>query len=212
MGKNISLAECKENPKKQTTNKQKNIQSKSALEEAQDYKIVLRLWREKARRAKAQLELNLAPGVKEKSFYKYISTKRRIEDSFHPLLDVEEIQWQRVRKRLSYVMPSLLQYLRDPLFCRYPAPWAGRQKQGPKWSFHTPRGSIQWPAILLRNTQVYGGEWDPPKGSEGAGWNVHKVLSSVYQKLWLTGDVPVDCSFANVKPVYKKSQKKDLGN
>ena len=44
------------------------------------YKDVMRLCREKIRRAKAQLELHLATAVKDvkKCFYKYIINKRRI--------------------------------------------------------------------------------------------------------------------------------------
>ena len=46
--------------------------------------------REKSRKAKAQLELNLAVGVKEnkKLFYKYINSKRRAKENLHPLLDM----------------------------------------------------------------------------------------------------------------------------
>ncbi|KAK4825741.1 hypothetical protein QYF61_002180 [Mycteria americana] len=54
----------------------------------EDYKDV-RLCREKIRRAKTQLELNLATAVKDnkKYFYKYISNKRRTKENLHPLLD-----------------------------------------------------------------------------------------------------------------------------
>ena len=50
----------------------------------------MRLCREKIRRAKAQLDLNLATAVKEgkKCFYKYISNNRRTKENLHPLLDV----------------------------------------------------------------------------------------------------------------------------
>jgi len=50
----------------------------------------VRLCREKARRAKAQLELSLATAVKDKKkcFYKYISSKKRVKENLHPLLDV----------------------------------------------------------------------------------------------------------------------------
>ncbi|GAB0180778.1 hypothetical protein GRJ2_000543100 [Grus japonensis] len=56
----------------------------------EDYKDVLRLCREKIRKTKAQLELNLATAIKEnkKCFYKYISNKRRAKENLHPLLDV----------------------------------------------------------------------------------------------------------------------------
>ena len=45
--------------------------------------------REKIRKAKAQLELNLATGGKrnKKLFYKYINSKRRTQENFHSLLD-----------------------------------------------------------------------------------------------------------------------------
>ena len=50
----------------------------------------MKLCREKIRKAKAQLELNLATKVKEnnKYFYKYIHSKRRAREN-HPLLDAE---------------------------------------------------------------------------------------------------------------------------
>jgi len=55
----------------------------------QDYKDVMRLCREKIRRAKAQLKLNLATATKDnkKCFYSYISNKRRAKGNLHPSLD-----------------------------------------------------------------------------------------------------------------------------
>jgi len=45
--------------------------------------------REKIRKAKAQLEVNMAAGVKrnKKLFYKYINSKRRTKENLHSLLD-----------------------------------------------------------------------------------------------------------------------------
>ena len=45
--------------------------------------------REKIRKAKAQLELNLAAGVKgnKKLFYEFINSKRRTRENLHSLLD-----------------------------------------------------------------------------------------------------------------------------
>ena len=39
-----------------------------------------------------------------------------------------------------------------------------------------------------------------------------KPLSIIFQQSWLTGEVPVDWKLANVMPIYKKGQKKDVGN
>lgn len=52
---------------------------------------VMRLCREKIRRAKPQLELYLATTLKENKryFYRYISNKRRAKENLHPLLVAE---------------------------------------------------------------------------------------------------------------------------
>ncbi|KAK4815927.1 hypothetical protein QYF61_010184 [Mycteria americana] len=52
----------------------------------EDYKGVARLCREKIRRAKAELELNLAAAVKDnkKHFFKYISSKRTAKENLQP--------------------------------------------------------------------------------------------------------------------------------
>ena len=51
----------------------------------------MKLYREKIRELKAQLELNLATKIKDnnKYFYKYINSKRRARENLHPLLDAE---------------------------------------------------------------------------------------------------------------------------
>ncbi|KAK4812027.1 LOW QUALITY PROTEIN: hypothetical protein QYF61_025018 [Mycteria americana] len=58
----------------------------------EDYKDAMRLDREEIRRAKAQLEPNLATAVKDNKtcFYKYISNKRRAKENLYPLLIAEE--------------------------------------------------------------------------------------------------------------------------
>ena len=54
-----------------------------------EYKEVVRMCRGEIRKAKAQLEFNLAAGVKrnKKLFYKYINSKRRTKENIHSLLD-----------------------------------------------------------------------------------------------------------------------------
>ena len=56
-----------------------------------DYRHVVKLCREKIRKAKAELELSLATKAKENSkcFYKHINSKRKARENLHPLLDAE---------------------------------------------------------------------------------------------------------------------------
>jgi len=51
----------------------------------------VRLHREKIRRAKTQLQLNLTTVVKhnKKCFYKYVNNKRKVKENLDPLSDVE---------------------------------------------------------------------------------------------------------------------------
>jgi len=62
---------------------------KKGLATQREYKEVVRICREKIRKAKAKLEHNLATVVKEnrKHFYKYINCKRMAKENLHPLLD-----------------------------------------------------------------------------------------------------------------------------
>ncbi|KFW71518.1 hypothetical protein AS28_08898, partial [Pygoscelis adeliae] len=55
----------------------------------EEYRDLVRSCREEMRKAKAQLERNLAAVVKDnkKSFYKYINDKKRARENLHPLLD-----------------------------------------------------------------------------------------------------------------------------
>lgn len=66
--------------------------SKRGQASHEDYKHAVRLHREKIRRIKAQLELNLATSVKDnkKCFYKYINNKRRTRENIYALLNAGE--------------------------------------------------------------------------------------------------------------------------
>ena len=81
----------------------------------------MKLCREKIRKAKAQLELNLATKVKEnnKYFYKYINSKRRARENLHPLLDAKGNLVTKDQIRLRCLMPSLPQ----SLIVRLVTPW-----------------------------------------------------------------------------------------
>ena len=41
---------------------------------------------------------------------------------------------------------------------------------------------------------------------------IAEPLSAIYQRSWLSGEVPEDWRLADVTPIYKKGHKEDLGN
>ncbi|KAK4832384.1 hypothetical protein QYF61_022239 [Mycteria americana] len=65
---------------------------KKKQETQEEYRDCVKSCREKIRKAKAQLELNLAIAVRDnkKCFYKYINNKKRAKENLPPLLDVGE--------------------------------------------------------------------------------------------------------------------------
>ena len=51
-----------------------------------------------------------------------------------------------------------------------------------------------------------------PRVLRELGGVIDKPLSAIYQRSWLSGEVPEDWRLANVTPIYKKGRKDDLGN
>ncbi|KAK4828306.1 hypothetical protein QYF61_025318 [Mycteria americana] len=156
----------------------------------EDYNDVMRLCREKIRRAKAQLEINLATAVKDnkKCFYKYISNKRRAKDNIQPF-------WIRANCSLSTQSPQLED--RD-----------GEQNEAPV---------IQGEMVsdLLHHLDIHksrGLDGIHPRVLRELAEVFTKPLSILYQQFWLTGEVAVDWRLANVTPIYKKGWKEDLRN
>jgi len=79
----------------------------------EEYRDFIRSYREKIRKAKAQLKLSLATVLRDnkKCFYKYINNKKTAKENLHPLLDGRGTLPPKMRKRLRYFMPALPQPL-----------------------------------------------------------------------------------------------------
>ncbi|PKU46257.1 rna-directed dna polymerase from mobile element jockey- hypothetical protein [Limosa lapponica baueri] len=181
----------------------------------EDYKEGVKLCREKIRRAKAQLELNLATDVKDNKtcFYKFINNKRRIRENLPPLSDAEGNIVTKDEEK-------------DEVLNAY---FASVFSSGTSCSLDTQphdlgdREGKQNESITIKEEEIsdllHGLDVHKSMGPDGLHPRVLKELTDVLAKLlsiiymsWLTGEVLMDWRVANVTPIYKKGKKEDPGN
>ncbi|KAK4819525.1 hypothetical protein QYF61_006018, partial [Mycteria americana] len=182
----------------------------------EDYKGVARLCREKIRRAKAELELNLAAAVKgnKKDFFKYISSKRRAKENLQPLVDGGGITVTKDEEKaevLDAFFASVFNSRANCSLVTQPPELEDRDRD------QNGAPIIQGEMVrdLLHHLDTH-----KSMGPDEIHLTVlkelaevlTKPLSIIYQQSWLTGEVPVDWRLANVTPIFKKGRKEDPGN
>ncbi|KAK4815922.1 LOW QUALITY PROTEIN: hypothetical protein QYF61_010179 [Mycteria americana] len=182
----------------------------------EDYKSVARLCREKIRRARPELELNLATAVKDnkKYFFKYISNKRRGKENLQPLVDGggnTVIKDEEKAEVLNAFFASVFNSRANCSLGTQPLELEDRDRD----QNGAPIIEGEMVSDLLHHLDIHksmGPDEIHPRVLKELADVLSKPLSIIYQQSWLTGEVPADWRLANVTPIFKKGQKEDLGN
>ncbi|KAM9591097.1 uncharacterized protein ACIBXB_006040 [Morphnus guianensis] len=182
----------------------------------EEYRELVRSCREEIRKAKAQLELNLATVVRanKKCFCKYVNSKKNPKENIYPLLDAEgNIATQNEEKA---EVPNAFF---DSVFNRetsYPQGTQPPELEGRDGEQNIPP-LIQEELVndLLCHLDTHksmGPDGIHPRVLRELAEVLAKPLSIIYQQSWSTGEVPEDWRLANVTPIYKKGRREDPGN
>ncbi|NWT71497.1 RTXE polymerase, partial [Prunella himalayana] len=206
---------------------------KEVLEELRNKKKMYHLWKEgqisqevfkgdatacrkKIREAKAQFELKMATSVKDnkKCFYKYIHGKRKGKTNLCSLLDAEGNLITADKEKAEVLNAFFASVFSEKMTCL--------QDNCPLGLVDDIRGQNGLPIIQEEAVRELLGCLGVHKSVRPDGIHptvmkeladeITKPLSIIYQKSWLTGEVPDDWKLANVTPIHKKGGKEDPNN
>ncbi|CAM4534308.1 unnamed protein product [Caretta caretta] len=177
-----------------------------------EYKNIARARRSEIRKAKSNLELQLARDVKsnKKGFFRYVGNKKKVKESVGPLLNeggnlvTEDVEKAKVLN--AFFASVFTNKVSSQTTALGSTAWGGGDQ--PSVEKEVVRDYLE----KLDVHKSMGPDALHPRVLKELADVIAEPLAIIFENSWRSGEVPDDWKKANVVPIFKKGKKEDPGN